>query len=294
MPAIDIDEPPGAALKMLARRMVGAFMKDIAAAQAGGKVHEPRKRLKFLRSLLQLLRPGLGEAQYVSARERLRNAARLLADARRAEAHDEATGKLMATGEGQTEGLAELSAIATRAHAHVAQPEAVAQATEAAKTEVEMLRHELRGWPLPKHDVTLFLEGLRRSYGRARRKLLQGLAANDVAMLHEARKSVIHHLHHLEILEKLWPDLIRVWTDELTRLRTALGDLNDLAELQALIDDAATEFSAPERRDEAAAAIRQRRKQLLKRIRKRVRRLFAEKPSALARRIGIMWRSTTE
>jgi CHAD domain-containing protein len=287
MPSIDIDKPPGDALKTLARRMVGACVKDMSAIRDGGKVHEPRRRLKFLRSLLRLLRRGLGETRYRRANGRLRNAALFLADARRAEAHGEATSKLMTRGAGSA--ITELSAIAARAHAHVAAPAALAKATAAARSEIEALRSDIRGWALPKRDVTLFLAGLRAAYARARRKLLEGLAANDIATLHEARKSVIHHLHHLEILEPLWPDLIGVWTGELTRLRTALGDLNDLEELQELIDDETTEFSSPERRREAAEAIRLRRKELLRRVRKLVRHLFAEKPSALTERIGAMW-----
>ena len=289
MPSIDIDKPPGEALKALARRTMAAFMKDIGAIEGGGKVHESRKRLKFLRSLLRLLRAGIGEAHYRRADERLRNAARILADARRAEAHDEAADKLVAEGEDQTAAISELSAIAARAHAHVATPEAVAEAMAAAKAEIEALQPEIRVWSLPKRDVTLFLHGLRRSYGGARRKLIEGLAAQDIATLHEARKFVIHHLHHLEILEPLWPDLLRAWTAELTKLRTALGDLNDLEELRELIDEEASAFSSPALRQEAAETIRMRRKELLKRVKNRVRQLFAEKPPAFTRRIGTMW-----
>jgi CHAD domain-containing protein len=289
MPPLDIDLTPGEALKKLARRTIVACLKDIGAILGGGTVHEPRKRLKFLRSLLHLVRPGLGETRYRRANSRLRDAALFLADARRAEAHGEAASKLMAGDAGKRPAVAELGAIAARAHAHVAAPAALAKATKAARAEIETLRLEVRDWSLPKRDVTLFLAGLRRAYARARRKLLEGLAANDVATLHEARKSVIHHLHHLEILEPLWPDLIGVWIGELTKLRTALGDLNDLEELQELVDDRTTEFSSPKRRKEAAEAIRLRRKELLRRVRKLVRHLFAEKPPALTERIGAMW-----
>jgi CHAD domain-containing protein len=287
MPRLDIDTTPRQALKKLARRAIRAAVKDIGAIAGGGKVHEARKRLKFLRSLLRLVRSGLGETHYRRADARLSDAARILAGARRAEAHDEATGKLL--GGDDDPAIAELGAIAAHAHARVAAPEAVAEAAAAALKEIEALRRDIRNWSLPRRDVSLFLHGLGRSYGRARRKLIEGLAAKDVATLHEARKSVIHHLHHLEILAPLWPGLLGAWTNELTKLRTALGDLNDLEELHELTEDETTAFSSPDRRREARDAIEARREELLQRVKELVRRLFAEKPSALERRIGTLW-----
>lgn len=285
MPSLNFKKSPDEAFKKLIRDATRACLKDIAAIAAGGKVHAARRRLKFLNSALRLVRFGLREANYRAAKAHLGQASQLLADARRAEAHAEATAKLAGT----DTALAELDAIAARAHAHVSNPASVADAAGAARAEIEALRRSLRDWTLPRRDVMLYLKALRHAYRRARRKGREGLAAKDTATLHEARKSVIHHLHHLEILEPLWPELIGAWTGELTKLRTALGDLNDLAELDRLIADETSKFSSPERRAEAAEAIRQSRTELLKRVGKLVRRLFAEKPQALTRRIGILW-----
>lgn len=287
MPPLDLEKPPDEAVKKLMRGATRACLKDISAIATGGTVHAPRKRLKFLNSGLRLVRFGLSDVDYRTAQAHLRRAAELLAGARRAEAHAEATAKL--NGNGADAALAELNAIAARAHSEVIEPGTVAEAAAAATAEIEALRRSLRDWSLPKRDVTLYLKALRRAYARARRKILEGLAAKDTATLHEARKSVIHHLHHLEMLEPLWPELIRAWTEELTKLRTALGDLNDLAELDELIADKTTEFSSPQRRAEAAEAIRASRAGLMKRIKKRTRRLFAEKPKALSHRLCVLW-----
>jgi CHAD domain-containing protein len=93
---------------------------------------------------------------------------------------------------------------------------------------IEKVRAAVNDWSLPKRDIAPFTRGLRDAYGTARRKLRTGLAANDITRLHEARKSVIHHLHHVEILAPLWPEMARARGAALTGLREALGDLNDL------------------------------------------------------------------
>ena len=73
------------------------------------------------------------------------------------------------------------------------------------------------------------------SYARAQKKLRQGLDKGEVTLLHEARKSIIHHYHHLDLLKPVWPKLLDVWLAELRDLREALGDVNDLDELDTLL-----------------------------------------------------------
>lgn len=289
MAVTGITHAPGETLKALAREAIRAFLRDLAAARVGGTVHEPRKRLKYLRSLLNLLRFAMRRTQYREAKAHLRKAAERLADLRRAEAHGEATAKLRAKGDEDNAALAELDAVVARAHASATDAAVAAEATAAARLEIEALRRELAAWSLPRRDATAYLKAMRRAYARARRGLIEGLVAKDVVTLHEARKSVIYHLHHLETLEKLRLDLVPARTGELAKLRTALGDLNDLEELRDLVADKASAFSSPELRRESAEAIRLGRKALFKRIRKRVRRLFAERPSRFERRVGASW-----
>lgn len=283
MPRINIEKPPGEALKALARKSLAALAKDL---KAGGGVHDARKRLKFLRSLLRLIRHGLGEEAFGRANGLLRAAAHALAGARRAAAMQEIAAKL--------KGAEELARIAAAAHQVSVAPEALRAAQDEAAAGVSALQGEIRGWSLPRNDISLFEPGLEHAYRRARRKLAEGLEAGDIDLLHEARKSVIHHLHHVEILAPLWPDMMRVWSKELLKLREALGDLHDLEELEALMRAEAHAFSSEAARAQAAEAISARRKELLKRVRRRVEHLFAEKPRAYAARIAAMWQTRVD
>jgi hypothetical protein len=160
-----------------------------------------------------------------------------------------------------------------------------------AKSEIEAVRALVGSWMLPKRDARLYLAGLRQCYGRGRDLIKQGIDTREVNTLHEARKSVIHHLHHLEILEPIWPKMIGAWCDELGKLRELLGDLNDLDELEALLAKPDSAFSKIASPDAARQLMAERREKLIERIRKRAAQLFAERPRPLARRIGLVWQA---
>jgi len=281
--------PAGEALRRLARSQLAQLARELAAAERGANAHPTRKRLKFLRSLMRLLRPSIGEDAFQSANGHLRAAALQLALKRHGEAMVEAVAKLrkQANADG---GL--ISALEAAAGEHANRTEAAhGEGLAEARREIDAVRGQVGGWLLPKRDRTFFLVGARTCYARGRRMLLRGLATDDALTLHEARKSVIHHLHHLEILEPVWPRMIKVWCDELGRLRESLGDLNDLGELEGLLANPETPFG----RIEPADAIRQltaaRRLHLLERIRKRSEQLFVDRPGALARRLDGLWSS---
>ncbi|MGH6907471.1 MAG: CHAD domain-containing protein [Aestuariivirga sp.] len=294
MASVRAGQPPGEAFRALARKTLTATVKAIKAVGESGGVHNARKRLKFMRSLLRFIRHSLGREDFEIADSRLRTAADLLAGARRAEALQEAVAKLQKGQEPARPELAELAAIAAVTQGEHTVPAALRDAATEALQSVEAVRGEVARWQLAQRGTGLFLKGLRDVYGQARRKLLEGLSSGEITALHEARKSVIHHLHQLEMLKPLWPRMIRAWMADLLKLRETLGDLNDLDELEALAGQQAASFSSDAVRDAALQIIAARRNTLVKRVRGQVDHLFAEKPKPLARRIGAMWQAMIE
>jgi CHAD domain-containing protein len=294
MPRLKLHKPPGDALRALARGELAAAARDLEATAQGGNVHGARKRLKFARSLLRLARDAMGSRAFAAADEALREAARGLAPARHAEALQEAIARLgEARSAAEAQALVELSAVAGAAHAMHHTPDALQQAAAFARRHVLAVRKAAAAWPIAPHDTAPLLSGLEHAYARARRLIRRGLAKDDSAMLHEARKSVIHHLHHLEMFEALWPSLVEAWTAELTALREALGDLNDLDDLAAAI--ARHGGIEPEAaRDGAATLMAARRKALMRHIRRAAGHLFAERPAAFRRRMAAMWRHAAD
>lgn len=289
MASIEGHLPAGEALRRLARSQLAQVARELTASEKGANAHPTRKRLKFLRSLMRLLRPAIGEEAFHAANGHLRAAAMQLALKRRGEAMIETVAKLRKQGEGRTEAISELE-LAAITYASQAE-EAHAEGLAAARREIEEVRALVGGWMLPKRDRQFFLDGLRGCYARGRKLLRAGLKTGNAQTLHEARKSVIYHLHHLEILEPIWPRMIKVWCDELSRLREALGDLNDLHELEAQLSNPQSAFGRIASVEAARELIAARRLRLCERIFKRAEQLFAERPRSLARRLDELWSS---
>ncbi|CAN5469090.1 CHAD domain-containing protein [soil metagenome] len=287
MPSIRAGRPVGEVMRRRMRATLKSLARDLEAASGGMAIHPARKRLKAARSLLRMLRPALGNDTFHAGDDALRQAARALEPLRHSEAMGEAVRKLAAV----NGSAPDLLALAETVDARLSPGDSAPGATEPidqATAALLPLRAHVAAWKLPKHDVTLFVEGMRQCYARARKYLNKGLAARDAVILHEARKSVIHHYHHLDLLKALWPRLFKVWIDDLRSLRESLGDLHDLEELQKLL---AVQDSIAGRatRDAAEGAIAARRTALFADVAAASGRLFAEKPRAFAARIAALW-----
>jgi CHAD domain-containing protein len=293
VPKISTDHPAGEALRRLMRRTVRSLSQDLDEAKSGKTVHPARRRLKFARSLLRLMKPALGAVTFQIENQVLRDAAQALAGLRRTEAMSEAIAKLKAEvkdGASDKAVFAELEAAAHDLRRDVVSPDEVAHRIAEAASRVEELRGRIAEWTLPKRDVALFVDGLRACFAKARHLLRDGLDRKEMPLLHEARKSVIHHLHHVELLSPLWPKLFKVWAVELQELREDLGDLNDLDDLSAEFDRPDSPFAAIAHKDRALELIDHRRRAILTRIDNETGHLFAEEPKNFAARIDALWR----
>jgi CHAD domain-containing protein len=284
------DLPAGEALRRHMRKALRALSDDLAAALEGSGVHAARKRLKLSRSLLSMMRPAIGEAVFDQEDACLKGASQALAGFRRHEAMMETVHKLAsasgAEGEEAVRALAEAVAHLQMTSTHST---SLAERVAAAHAEVEGLRERLADWPLPKRDIRLFVTGMQASYERARKKLRQGIAEREVTLLHEARKSIIHHYHHLDLLKPLWPKLFAVWLAELQDLREALGDLNDLDELDELLDTGDIALPDEALSEAARGLIGARRERLIATIANEAGHLFAESPKSFAARMAALW-----
>ncbi|MBK1868080.1 CHAD domain-containing protein [Aestuariivirga sp. YIM B02566] len=293
MPKISVDHPAGEALRRLMRKTMRGLAQDLEQARSGKTVHPARRRLKLARSLLRLMKPALGKESFQRENQTLRDAAHALAVLRHTEAMGEAIAKLRAAtadAEAEESVFAALAAAARELRADVVSPEETGRHIETALALIEELRPRIAEWTLPKRDMSLFVKGLRICYAKARSLLRDGLERKEMPLLHEARKSVIHHLHHVDLLKPLWPKLFKVWTAELQELREDLGDLHDLDELTAEFARPESPFAALAQKDQALALIDRRRQAILARIASETGHLFAEQPKNFADRIDALWR----
>ena len=262
-----LDVPSPALLHDAARQEAVALEALLAATERGQSVHGARRRIKQLRSLLRLLRAGLGEAAYAEANAALRTAADALAGHRRAEALVAAAARLEGDGTGFWQGLAE-------AHRAAQAAEGGSQALASARQAVMRASSLLNSTPPAETGDDGAAGAFIAAYRKARTLLRKGLAKGDAETLHEARKFVIHHLHQLK---QLRPERLRRIAS-LEALREVLGDLNDLDELEQLAANGAVE-------PEDARRLHKARRHLLRRAERAAERLFRHRPATWRKRM---------
>jgi CHAD domain-containing protein len=129
---------------------------------------------------------------------------------------------------------------------------------------------------------------LAEHYRRARRAMPSDWRQAASEELHELRSRVVVHRYQMELIEPLWPRLIKLWVGEAQRLRERLGAHNDLATLGG--------FVAPRQplarwRSRLAPLIAARQEAHVGAAARLAGRLFAEKPKAFRRRLEELWAS---
>lgn len=266
--------PSPAALQRTGGKDLALLAEMLATARPGDSVHGARRRIKRLRSLLRLIRGPLGEENFQRLNASLRQAADSLAGSRRAEALLIAARRIEPAR--ARPALWRALALAHRqAHEAGGSPEAGLETArealaEATRDLAQVRLTDARGAEVAAATIA--------AYAKARRKLRRALASGDPDQLHEARKFVIHHLHHRSILGLGG----KRRSARLEDLRQSLGDLNDLDELAQL---AAANPVPPSPR--AMTRLQKERARLLTAVAAHAEQLFRHGPKAYGKRLGL-------
>lgn len=273
---------PGEALRAVqqkAKTLLTGLEEDLEAAESGSQVHGARRRIKRLRSLSRLVRPAIGQDIYRETNDHLKAAADALAGARRAEALTLAADQLAE----KLPAARPLHQIVVDHHAVRAQETPPASALKMARQAMADAAAAIDAWHLTTQAGSSILVAFADTYRKARKRLRAAVTNGEAKELHEARKLVIHHLHHLELLSDLLPADPSDRIKALNELREALGNFNDLAELEELARE--HEDALPRK---VIKSIAKRQTKLLERARKAWEPLFGQKSKAFLKRIGSM------
>jgi CHAD domain-containing protein len=203
-----------------AAEQLSGHARDRAAA-----VHEARKDLKKLRSLLRLARPALGSKLYRRENGRFRDLGRALSDARDAEVKLQTLGALRNAGVA-ADGIDEYKQALARERAAA---EATEETLDEAIAELESARDALDEWDLNGWRPTG--KGLRRAYRRGRKALAAVRAEPSDAAVHEWRKRSKDLWYHLRLLRDGRPEVLAPAADRAHELSDLIGDHHDLAVL---------------------------------------------------------------
>jgi CHAD domain-containing protein len=286
------DSPPD-----LATRAIAALLRDVLASgrkplDAPGvsdavAVHDLRKTFKRWRAVMRLLAPAIGE-EAVKLRLQARDIAREMATARDGRAALEALADLgddipTLSPRSRATIAERLSQIGASAEAATLTPDLTARIGELLARAGDAVAQ----WPLERFDSREATRQLTGTYRRACDAIPKDWSTAPPEALHRLRQRVVEHRYQMELVDSLWPKLIRVWVGEAQRLRDRLGAHQDLAVLQRLTGphqplapwrSRLTPLIATRQTGHVATA---------KRI---AGRLFAEKPKAFRLRLDALWK----
>jgi CHAD domain-containing protein len=270
------DASAQAGLRRIARaELSGALKRLDGGLPDAAAVHGLRRHTKKLRGLIRLVRPVFPAFAGVNAV--LRDGAARLAPLRDAEVR---LATLQALGPDLPGAGSVLERLAAEVEAERARADLPAELARLAE-EMAVLRKGARDWRLKAGGWDALAPGLGATWRAGRQGLRDAARAETAAPFHEWRKAVKHHWYQARLLEPLWPAVLSPWIAVVDALGEALGRHNDLDVLHAHLgpdlDPALADAITARMGQEAGAAL------------SLGRRVYADRPGALARRWGVWW-----
>jgi len=269
------------------RRIAAGRAEDALEQLAKGgekTVHEARKDLKKMRSLLRLVRADLGKRTYRAENRRYRDAGRRLSAARDAEVKLETLSAL------QERFAAQIDDEMIKAFREVLQREHSGEANavgsdgglsdESAKA-IAAGKRRIADWRLRSKGWDLVGPGVRRTYRRGRHEMKRVAGGGNAADVHEWRKRTKDLWYQLRILRGAWPAVLAPTAEEVHELADLLGDHHDLQVLGDDVRERAGLFIGKDEAKQVAKLARRRQKELLGQALEIGERVYAVKPKRL-------------
>jgi CHAD domain-containing protein len=286
------------AIKRMARKQLDDALEQLAGEAGSSRaeaVHEARKSFKKVRAVLRLVRPEIGEAVYHEENYCLRDAARPLTEVRDAKILLETLQHLTEHFGDQLAGRSfEDVRKALQANERAVRKRVLDEqdALPVVAAAARKARGQAKQWAAQVRNRWSALgAGLKQVYRRASGACADALADPTVEKLHEWRKQTKYLRYQLEILEPIWPEIMKDLADQADRLGSLLGDNHDLAVLRQKLTEDPEHFGNEGTREVLLALIDRRRTELEEEAAPLGKRLFRDRPKDLVRRLKGYWKT---
>jgi CHAD domain-containing protein len=274
-------------LKRVLLEQIDGALAELEGGEASldERIHECRQHLKRVRAVLRLLEGSLGRGRFRRIDQAVRGIATGLAAARDSAALHESFDQLLAKVEPAArapldERLAKLSSALFQVEERAV---AASEAALAQRAPLAALRDEVLEARLQAPGFELVYEGFRDSFARGRRALRRVETDPTDERLHSLRTQAKRYQNQLALFEPLWPRVLRVERQEITRMTEALGDDHDLTLLDAKFRGVDLDLELRAFLDRLSA---ERKAVLRSRALKIARRVYAESPKGIASRFA--------
>ncbi len=287
-PALHPRQAVGSSLQQVALGILGEARAALEGPPKADAVtiHDVRKAIKRWRALLRLL--PLGDDR-LRLRIEARDLARALGGSRDAQSALDALNDLLEDGPKDGLSARSIETITSRLETIKQSKERIqlnAKSRTRLMTWVGSAEDTVAQWKLEAMTFPEVAASLAMAYRKARRLIPGNWTLATPEEIHELRQRVVEHRYQMELVEPLWPRMGRTWIEEAQRLRTRLGQYQDLTLLTRLAEP--HQPLAPWR-SRLSPLIVQRQAEHVTAGARMSARVFAEPPKAFRRRLEALW-----
>lgn len=284
-------EPPGQGVERIYREQLEkAATKLTLCEDPSEAIHAARKHLKKARSLVRLVRSGVGRKRYRRENHRLREAKQALAEARDSDALVETIDKLM---QGMPRGV---HGEFPFRHGLSPGEQGSGPGRDAVAGQCLELAQQLKAAPDRAEKSRLYdlgldtaLQGLEREYRRGAKAFDKAYAKRRAKDFHTWRKRVKDHWYHCRLYRNVWKRPMKARVEELKVLSDILGDEHDLSMLLQQLKRG--HDLDPERARLLKCLAADKQERLREQARPLGLRLYAVPPECFAQEVRMAWRA---
>jgi CHAD domain-containing protein len=254
-------------------------------------IHEARKCLKRLRSLLRLIAKGLPAKTAKREIARFRDIAAMLAPLRDRQILVDTAGQLHAHAQDDAH-----RAAITRLKTFLDSSDAIGTGTRDnlaaitnARTALEAALKPAKKLKLKRIGRELLIDGFVGMYRTGRSAGRHATKHPDDESYHDVRKAAQHHSRHLQLLMSLWPDLFEVKITSARQLAETLGDDHDLSILVSFVSNQPNALLTQADKALVIAAARMRQNELRAISDHQHRTAYAMRPQDYKRYVAALW-----
>ena len=229
-----LQEPLAEGVRRIALEQIDIAEEKLAAKDdVPTAIHDARRCLKRLRSLVRLVRPALGEVAYRREAERVAGTGRLLSGERDVHVMRQTAAKLESRFGPLPNGAGKRLQALLAASAAAALAASGADGRRQALQRIRQTRKFFAGHALDGVSFAPIAEGLERSYRKGRRAFRGAYRKPSDDAFHVWRKAVQQHWRHMQLVSRGWPEALSARAGEAKELSRLLGEDHDHAVLLA-------------------------------------------------------------
>ncbi|MEG6507567.1 CHAD domain-containing protein [Methyloligella sp. 2.7D] len=293
--SLDPAQPVTQSVRQVALKEIDNAKRWLCDPDFHAGVHNARKCLKRLRSLLELIRPGISEPLFDYLTDNLKDTAHQLAPARDVQALIDTVEKMGKNSAALSKGSA-LPEIRGWLDQRRSVVESRSQADPVAKAlaDLDALRPQFAKLTVYPDNFEPIGEGLEQTYRATRKAADRAFKKKTDEALHDWRKHVQQHWRQLQLLTPCWPETLGPRAEHVHSLAQLLGDDHDLSNLRRLLAAPAMSFGKSGDTKKLTKHCLKEQKGLRTEAKHLAARLFAEKPKTFLDRIEAHWQAIAD